>query len=610
MPGLFGMFSPKPQAWCRNRIDTMLAAATHEPFYSKGTYADEQVGAYIAWTCHEGSPNDCMPLFNENKDIVSFVAGEITPDVDSVKALSKRGHDFIEGNLSFLPHLYEEQGDDFIGAINGTFAYVLIDRRKMKVCLFNDRFGIHRIFYYRGKDSFYFASEAKAILAVIPETRSFDAVGLAEYVSLGCTIGENSIFNDVKILPGGSLLEFNHGRLISSRTFFKPVEWERQDKLPPEQFIPAFSEQFHKTVQKFTSWWGPMGISLTGGLDSRMIMACIDFERYEMPCYTFGSKYRDTFDVKVSRKVAAACNQKHGTIVLGDEFLKRFEDYLHNSVSISDGYIGLPGAAELYVNRQARKRSKLRFTGNWGSELLRGVRAFKFAPPANEFLTSEFNQLIGEVQQRFDSFTHSNPLSFTAFFQAPHQSFGRAAVERSQVTPITPFLDNDLLALLNRRPRDINGFDIIYSILQSYCPKLMDISTDRGYIGSRSVTVRQLNRVTRELLFKSEYIMGTGVPERFLPVIRLFKTCSIDNLFSGWHKFYHFRKWSQNELVYFFTAYLEKLNYPLLKDYFNLSHLKLSLNNHIKRKNNCVSVLDTVVTLNAYANTFFNPNFF
>jgi hypothetical protein len=50
-----------------------------------------------------------MPLFNENKDIVSFVAGEITPDVDSVKALSKRGHDFIEGNLSFLPHLYEER---------------------------------------------------------------------------------------------------------------------------------------------------------------------------------------------------------------------------------------------------------------------------------------------------------------------------------------------------------------------------------------------------------------------------------------------------------------------------------------------------------------------
>ena len=107
-------------------------------------------------------------------------------------------------------------------------------------------------------------------------------------------------------------------------------------------------------------------------------MACTDFDQYEMPCYTFGSKYRETFDVKNSRKVAAACDQKHETIRLGDTFLSHFNNYFEKSVYISEGHIGFPGAAELYVNKLARDISTIRITGNWGSELLRGVRAFKY----------------------------------------------------------------------------------------------------------------------------------------------------------------------------------------------------------------------------------------
>ena len=239
----------------------MLHAASSEAFYQSGIYTDDQRGVHIAWTCHKDSPNDCLPIFNETKDIVSFVAGEITPDRDDLVALKARGHEFSANNLSFLPHLYEEQGANFIQDINGPFAYLLIDQRQDETYLFNDRFGLHRIFYYQNQDGFYFSSEAKAILAVIPETRGFDAVGLAEYVSLGCTIGEQSIFTDIKILPGGSLLNFNHGRLISRQRYFLPEKWEEQDELPSEKFTPAFTEQFHKTVQKFTSWWGPMGIS-------------------------------------------------------------------------------------------------------------------------------------------------------------------------------------------------------------------------------------------------------------------------------------------------------------------------------------------------------------
>ena len=69
---------------------------------------------------------------------------------------------------------------------------------------------------------------------------------------------------------------------------------------------------------------GRIGMSLTGGLDTRMIMAHARRPPETFPCYTFGSMYRDSFDVKVARKVAKICKQKHFTIKVERDFYRSF----------------------------------------------------------------------------------------------------------------------------------------------------------------------------------------------------------------------------------------------------------------------------------------------
>ena len=136
----------------------------------------------------------------------------------------------------------------------------------------------------------------------------------------------------------------------------------------------------------------------------------------------------------------------------------------------------------------------------------------------------------------------------------------------------------------------------------------MDISTDRGFIGSHSATVRKLNRISREVSFKGEYIFGTGLPNRLLPIMRPFMTHSISNIISGWHKFYHFRKWSQNEIAHIFGNYLRETNFTHLENYFNLPYLKANVSDHIRGKVNSISVLDTALTLDQASKKLFKPN--
>jgi asparagine synthase (glutamine-hydrolysing) len=123
-----------------------------------------------------------------------------------------------------------------------------------------------------------------------------------------------------------------------------------------------------------------------------MIMACLDAAPGDVPCYTFGSMYRETLDVSIGRQVAAHCRQPHAVLELGRDFLRGFATTLDQAVLISDGYLGVSGAAELHVNRAARTIAPVRMTGNWGGELLRGVRAFKYLQPTGAFLSDELMQ--------------------------------------------------------------------------------------------------------------------------------------------------------------------------------------------------------------------------
>jgi asparagine synthase (glutamine-hydrolysing) len=143
-----------------------------------GTWVDESMGVYAGWVAHKDSFSDGMPLRNERGDMSLVFSGEEYPEPGTVRHLRERGHAVAAEGPSYLVHLYEED-PSFPAGLNGRFHGLLTDRNRGTTILFNDRYGMQRIYYHEAKEAFYFATEAKAILAVRPELRKVDPRALS-----------------------------------------------------------------------------------------------------------------------------------------------------------------------------------------------------------------------------------------------------------------------------------------------------------------------------------------------------------------------------------------------------------------------------------------------
>ena len=171
MPGIVGIITKIPSPEAERQLRRMVSSLRHEPFYETGTWTDESLGIYVGWAATPKAFSDRVPLHNESGDISLIFSGEDYPEPATRRRLKERGHDVDAHRLSYLAHLYEDDRA-FPAGLNGRFHGLVIDQALGRATLFNDRFGMHRLYYHESKAAFYFAAEAKAILAVRPELRA------------------------------------------------------------------------------------------------------------------------------------------------------------------------------------------------------------------------------------------------------------------------------------------------------------------------------------------------------------------------------------------------------------------------------------------------------
>jgi asparagine synthase (glutamine-hydrolysing) len=575
----------------------MLTPLKHEVWYKSGSYASDELFTYIGWTNHGGEFSDCLPIYNESKDCVLILTGEIFHDPDVIKNLKNKGHRFLDGDGNYLIHQYEERRENFFLELNGLYAGILIDYHQKKVYLFNDRYGMHRLFLYEGKDGFYFSSEAKALLAVLPSTRQYDMKGLGEYLTCGCTLGDRSLYKNINILPSASIWEFEDGAIKTKKKYFDSAKWTEQGSLDKEHFSARLVELVGSLVKRYSAGRLPVGISLTGGLDSRIIMACLDTRFNKYPCYTFGSMYRDTFDVKIAKEVAKKCGQPHHVLELNDRFLRELPLHLERAVYISDGYIGLSGAAELYLNSMARSIAPVRLTGNYGDEIMRGHRAFTYYSPKGDFITPDLKPFLSEAQLQYQFLQETDAISCAAFRLAPSQNYGRLAIERSQLTIRTPFLDDDLVKLFYQVPDYLLKNDYLsLLVINMHNSDLLKIETDRGNFFTGSPLRKLAKRMYCEALFKAEYWASHGMPSWLAASTNYGLKRFLEKQFIGRHKFQHFRIWLQKDLAEYLKDMLLQGNSGL-PEYFNHRNIERIVNDHISGYRNYINEIDILLIL-------------
>jgi asparagine synthase (glutamine-hydrolysing) len=503
------------------------------------------------------SQHFAQPIWNEDRNVVCLVSGNaFTNKADLHQQLRFRGHSVVEADRTGLVHLYEEHGVDALSLLNGWFSGVLLDLRRRQAILFNDRYGLSRIYVYEEEGLFFFSSEAKSLLALFPALRELEPRGLAEWFSCGCTLGNRTLFRGISILPPGSAWIFSGDGTVKKRTYFSPSGWENQSALSPEDYYQQLTRVFPRILERYTNSSQPVAMSLTGGLDGRMIMAWARPNKGEMPCYTFNGPYRDCADVRIARKVAAACGQPHQTISVGDDFLAQFPRLAEQTVRISDGAMDVSGAAELYVNRLARQIAPVRLTGSYGSEILRRHVAFKPRALTTEIFSLDFAPQLALAARTYSEEAQGNQLSFIAFKQVPWHHYARLAVEQSQISVRTPFLDNDLVALAFQAPPELaTSLAPPLRLIAEGNLMLGRIPTDRGISYSADRITNRLHRSIHEFLARAEYAYDYGMPNWLARVDRALQPLRLDRLFLGRQKFCHFRSWYRHQLA----AYVKEI---------------------------------------------------
>lgn len=596
MPGIVGLITKLGRAEAERQLLVMLGTLRHEPFYVTGTWCDESMGVYVGWVARKDSFSDGMPVSNEKGNAVLIFSGEEHPEPGTASRLRERGHSVRAEGPSYLVHLYEED-PSFPAGLNGWFHGLVLDRAKNTAVLFNDRFGMHRLYYHESKEAFYFAAEAKAILAVRPELRRVDPERLGEYIGLGCVLENRTLFEGVHVLPPASAWSFRAGSIERKGAYFEPKEWEEQDPLEPEDFYRELREAFSRNLPRYFNGGQRVGMSLTGGLDTRAIMAWHRPEQGSLPCYTFGGTYRDCRDVLVARQVARVCSQPHEVIRADNEFLSRFPYFAEKTVYLTDGCADVSCSPVLHSCQKARGIAPVRMTGNYGDQIIRRFRAFKPTMPAIDIFRPELVAQIRSAHTTYNRAVNTNALSFAAFRQAPWHHYSLLALEQTQLTLRSPFLDNDLVRTCFRSPKSVlENNDLRLRLVADGNSTLRKIRTDVGVGGEHEAFPGALLRRLHAFTFKAEWAYDNGMPQWVAKVDHAFSPFHLERLFLGRHKYYHFRIWYRDAL----SSYIREILLDprtLARPYWQKNVLETMVQHHIKGDRNYTNEIHRVLSI-------------
>ena len=595
MPGIFGLITNRPASAARAEVETMRRVLLHEPFYRSGVWDDASQGVYAGWVARENSFADGMPLRSETGDVTLLVGGEEYPEPGLRAALRRRGHSVADDGPDYLVHRFEE-GPDFPRQLNGRIHGLAVDRRTQTALLFNDRFGLQPIYFHQAQDGFYFACEAKAILAVRPELRAFDPRALGEYISCGCVLAGRTLFPGVSALPPGSAWRFRAGRLVEQGNYFQPREWEEQEPLEWEPYYRQLRDAFAAALPNYFQGPEQIGVSLTGGLDTRIIMAYApglpNAAPGALPCSTYGSAYRDNQDVKLARRVARLCRQSHQVIPVDAAFLSRFSHYAERTLYLTDGGVDSSRAPDLYLSEQARHIAPVRVVGTYGSEIINFAVMFKALEPAAGIFAPDMMRQVHAAQATYHAARQAHRATFIAFRQSPWHHYGVLGLEQMHLAVRSPYLDNAVVQAIYRAPN--LSRDPRPDLVRDASPELARLRTDRG-IGAPGLTGALL-RAYLEFTFKAEYAYDMGMPQWVAAADHLFAPVHLERIWLGRHKLYHFRVWFRTVLANYVQEVLLDPR-SLARPYLNRAAVEQIVRRHLKGDRNFTNEIHRLLSL-------------
>ena len=316
-----------------------------------------------------------QPMANEDGTIWIVFNGEIYNDPELRPILKELGHCYAtDSDTETILHLYEEYGVECVHHLRGMFAFAIWDSRTKKLFCARDRLGIKPFYFLLDGDRFAFASEIKALLELRGFRPRLNRRVLPEFFALGYISSAETMFEGIlKLLPGHRLL-FDLSR--EDREPQVTQYWDldiasSNPEIQESECVEQFSELFTEAVRTHLRSDVPLGVFLSGGLDSSSIAAVVAGLRRE-PTQTFSVGYSEDqySELAYARQVARHVGAEHNEIILGPE---EFFGSLPQMIWHQDEPIVWPSSVALgYVARLAGEKVKVVLTGEGADEVLAG----------------------------------------------------------------------------------------------------------------------------------------------------------------------------------------------------------------------------------------------
>ncbi len=280
------------------------------------------------------SPAGHMPMTTACGGTWITFNGEIYNFMELRRELEEKGHAFkSRSDTEVILNMYEEYGPEFVGRLNGMFAFVIWDERKKVLLAARDHMGIKPFYYAIVDGTFYFGSEIKAILAHPDFKKELDEPNVSHYLTFSSLPSPLTLFRNVRKLPPAHLLSIDAGGAISEREYWNPARAKGAEGRGEEFYVSEIRRLLRDSIKLQMVSDVPFGCFLSGGIDSST-NATLMSEALGKPVETFsvGSKeFAKYNEFQYSRLIAERIGTKPHEILTTEahmrEFLPKFSHY-------------------------------------------------------------------------------------------------------------------------------------------------------------------------------------------------------------------------------------------------------------------------------------------
>jgi asparagine synthase (glutamine-hydrolysing) len=371
--GVAGLFDFKHNPVDAEVLEAMCRAMWHRGPDDGGRYQDRHVGLGHRRLSIIDLSSGHQPMSNEDDSVWIIFNGEIYNYQEIREDLLAHGHRFkTNSDTEVILHLYEDLQQGVVNKLRGMFAFAIWDRRKGSVFIARDRLGIKPLYYAIVGNTFAFASDIRALLVVPGMQRRVNFQALHDYLTFGYCLAPDSLFAGIrKLEPGHHLSVSENG--VKEECYWD-LDFSKKLSLPEEELSAEFRQRFQSVTQSHLMGEVPLGVLLSGGLDSTAVTAIVS-ELADTRVKTFsvgfaGGQGAWHDELPYARLAARHYNTEHHEIELTP---KQFADGLSDYVWHMEEPMADPSSIPLYfVSKLAKGYVTIILSGEGSDELFGG----------------------------------------------------------------------------------------------------------------------------------------------------------------------------------------------------------------------------------------------